>query len=75
VAVHDRAFAQTLQASLEDLMHKGGHRIHRMAWRRIPWYARLASWLAYGLVRGMMGWAGFAQGWDGGKERTDRPHK
>jgi hypothetical protein len=46
-----------------------------MAWRRIPWYARLASWLAYGLVRGMMGWAGFAQGWDGGKERTDRPHK
>ncbi|MEW5770636.1 MAG: cardiolipin synthase ClsB [Pseudomonadota bacterium] len=67
VVAHDRRFAMDLLASMEDMIHRGGHRIHRMAWRRIPWYARLASWLAYGLVRGAMGVAGFAQGWDGGK--------
>jgi len=67
VVVHDRRFAMDLLASLEELTRRGGHRIHRMAWRRIPWYARAASWLAYGLVRGAMGLAGFAKGWDGGE--------
>ncbi|MCP5278304.1 MAG: cardiolipin synthase ClsB [Thiobacillus sp.] len=69
VVVHDRRFAMKLQASLEDVMRKGGHRIHRMAWRRIPWYSRAASWLAYGFVRGLMGLAGFARGWDRGQRR------
>lgn len=64
VVVHDRTFALDLLASMEDLTFRGGHRIHRMAWRRIPWYSRAASWLAYGLVRGAMGLAGFARGWD-----------
>lgn len=64
VVVHDRDFAQDLLASMEDMMFRGGHRIHRLAWRRIPWYSRVASWLAYGLVRGAMGLAGFARGWD-----------
>jgi cardiolipin synthase len=62
---HDARFAGELKASLESAMEKGAHRIHRRAWRRIPWYARFASWLAYGLVRGVMGLAGYAQGWDG----------
>lgn len=69
VVAYDRPFAQTLLASLEDLMRKGGHRIHRMAWRRIPWYSRAASWLAYGFVRAGMGLAGFAKGWDRGKRK------
>ena len=67
VVAHDRQFAMELLAGLEDLMRKGSHRIHRMAWRRIPWYTRVASWLAYGLVRGLMGLAGFGRGWDRGR--------
>lgn len=75
VVVHDRPFADNLLASMEDLMRRGGHRIHRMAWRRIPWYGRLASWMAYGVVRWLMGLAGFAQGWDRGKrEELQLPH-
>jgi cardiolipin synthase len=64
VVVQDRQFAMELLASMEDLMRKGGHRIHRMAWRRIPWHARVVSWLGYGLVRAGMGLAGFGRGWD-----------
>jgi len=65
IVVHDRRFAMELLASMEDLMIRGGHRIHRLAWRRIPWYARMGSWLAYGVVRAGMGLAGFGRGWDG----------
>lgn len=65
LVVQDARFAGELKASLEAAMAKGAHRIHRRAWSRIPWYARFASWLAYGLIRGAMGLAGYAQGWDG----------
>jgi cardiolipin synthase len=68
LVAHDARFAEELRASLEQAMEKGAHRIHRRAWSRIPWYARLASWLAYGVVRGVMGMAGYAQGWDGGRK-------
>ncbi|MEW5787558.1 MAG: cardiolipin synthase ClsB [Pseudomonadota bacterium] len=64
LVVHDPGFAGELQASLEGALDSGAHRIHRRAWSRIPWYARFASWLAYGLIRGAMGLAGYAQGWD-----------
>lgn len=67
VVVHDGPFALGLLASMEGLMRQGGQRIHRMAWRRISWYSRALSWLAYGMVRGLMGLAGFARGWDRGK--------
>ncbi len=67
VVVHDRRFAMELLASMEDLMIRGGHRIHRQAWRRIPWYSRVGSWVAYGVVRGGMGLAGFGRGWDENK--------
>ena len=66
VVAHDRRFAMELLASLEGLMRRGGRRIHRMAWRRLPWHSRVVSWLAYGFVRGVMGLAGFGKGWDGG---------
>lgn len=65
LVAHDAKFAGELKASLDQVLQQGAHRIHRRAWRRIPWYARFASWLAYGLVRGVMGLAGYAQGWDG----------
>ena len=65
LVAHDARFAGELKASLDAAMALGARRIHRRAWSRIPWYARFASWLAYGLVRGIMGLAGYAQGWDG----------
>ena len=64
LVVHDARFAGQLKASLELALEQGAHRIYRRVWSRIPWYARFASWLAYGLVRGFMGLAGYAQGWD-----------
>lgn len=67
VVVRDGDFATHLLASLEDLTRRGGHRVHRMAWRHIPWHTRLFSWLAYGLVRWAMGLAGLARGWDRGR--------
>jgi cardiolipin synthase len=60
VVVHDRAFARQLRDSLGQAMARGAHVIQRQAWRRIPWYQRLASWVLYGLVRLAMGLLGLA---------------
>ena len=65
VVVHDHAFTEQLRASLELSLARGAHQIHRRAWHRIPWYARFASWLAYGVVRLLMGIGGYAQTYDG----------
>ncbi len=70
VVVHDTAFAEQLRASLELALARGAHRIHRRAWHRVPWYARLASWLAYGVVRLLMGVSGYAQTYDGIDKNT-----
>ena len=70
LVAHDERFAGELKTSLDAALGQGAHRIHRRAWSRIPWYARFASWLAYGVVRGVMGLAGYAQGWDGGRRRA-----
>jgi cardiolipin synthase len=65
LVVHDRAFAGQLQASLESAVTSGAHQILRRAWRHVPWYARFASWLSYGVVRLLMGLGGYAQSYDG----------
>lgn len=70
VIVHDRAFAEQLQSSLENAMAIGAHRIFRRAWMRVPWYARFTSWLAYGVVRLLMGIGGYAQTYDGVNRST-----
>ncbi|HNQ04155.1 MAG TPA: cardiolipin synthase ClsB [Thiobacillaceae bacterium] len=64
VVVYDRAFAQELRHSLESLLCQDGQCLQRLNWEHIPWHERLGAWLAYGVVRGAMGLAGFAQGWD-----------
>jgi cardiolipin synthase len=58
IVAHDAEFAEHLLASLETAQRHGAQRIHRMAWRRIPWTARLVSWIAYGLVRLLAGHLG-----------------
>jgi cardiolipin synthase len=74
LVAHDREFAEQLRASLELALTRGAHQIHRRAWHRIPWYARFASWLAYGAVRLLMGIGGYAQTYDGAQP-VGRPRK
>ena len=73
VVVHDPAFAQALRERILLARDQGAHRIQRQAWRSISWPRRFASWLAYGLVRGLMGLAGYAQAYDGLKRRARAP--
>ncbi len=75
VVVQDRVFAGQLQASLENALARGAHRIYRRAWRRVPWYARFASWLAYGTVRLLMGIGGYAQTYDAMRGRASQNHR
>lgn len=59
VIVRDTGFAAELHASLERAMHIGAKELRRGDWKRVPLYTRLSSWLAYGLVRLMMGLTGY----------------
>jgi cardiolipin synthase A/B len=59
VFVDDREFAARLRASLETAMRDGARELRREDWERKPWLQRLASRLAYGLVRLMIGIAGY----------------
>ena len=67
LVTYDAAFAASLRQRIVRARDEGGHRIQHQAWRHIPWPLRFASWLAYGLVRGLMGLAGYAQAYDGPK--------
>ncbi len=69
LVTHDAEFASTLRGRILAARDQGAHRIQRLAWRDIPWHFRLASWLAYGLVRGLMGLAGYAGAYEGGGPR------
>ena len=59
VAVSDSGFAAELRDSLDAAMQTGAHELQREDWRRKPWLYRLTSWMAYGLVRLMIGIAGY----------------
>ena len=59
IAISDPGFAAELRASLEAAMQAGARELRREDWQRKPWLSRLASWLAYGLVRLMIGVAGY----------------
>ncbi len=55
VVVHDAGFARRLRASLQDAMDRGAVEIGTDDLQRRPWLARFASWLAYGMVRVLIG--------------------
>jgi cardiolipin synthase len=59
IVVRDEGFAAELRASLETAIDGGAKELKREDWRRKPWLHRLASWMAYGLVRLMIGIAGY----------------
>ncbi len=60
IVVRDAGFAAQLRASIEAALANGSRELKRDDWKRKPWPARLASWLAYSLVRLMIGIAGYS---------------
>jgi len=61
VVVKNSAFAAGLLASLRRAMQEGAVEVGREDWRKKPWPARMTHWLAYTLVRLMVGLAGYAR--------------
>ncbi len=55
VVVFDTNFARQLRMSLEAALQHGSHTLHRMTWRRIGRFERMASWTVYGILRLLMG--------------------
>lgn len=51
----DPAFSQELRASLQRALDDGAEEVLAADLRRRSWLARIASWLAYGVVRFMVG--------------------
>jgi len=62
VVVDDPEFARELRCRLGEAFETA-HALDALAWRRRSWAARGASWLAYGVVRTMVGLTGSGR-WD-----------
>ena len=62
VVVDDEGFAEKLKFSLEQAIATGAQRIDQNNWETQSIGKRLASWLSYGVVRFMIGIAGYAPG-------------
>lgn len=61
IAVVDTGFSGELRASLSDAMHSGTIQIAKSRWRRQALWRKLPIWLAYGVVRVLLGMAGYAE--------------
>lgn len=59
VIVVDQAFARDLRRSLQQAIKDGARRLSQSHWKRLPLPKRLASWIAYQLVRLAIGLAGY----------------
>ena len=59
VLVRHQGFATTLRSRLEQAIAAGGQEIHPARWQRGSTLQRLVNWTAYGLVRLMIGIAGY----------------
>jgi cardiolipin synthase A/B len=60
VVVRDERFAAKLRGSLQYAMRNGARELRTEDWRRRSWLRRTANWVAYGLVRLLIGLAGYA---------------
>ncbi len=60
VVIEDERFAQELKQSLLAAMADGAAPILPDSWARQPLRLRIATWLSYGIVRFLMGMAGYA---------------
>jgi len=61
LVVRDTAFASELEASLKGAMASGARELLAEELLRQPIHSRFLRWLAYGLVRAMVGIAGYSQ--------------
>ncbi|MBS1143151.1 MAG: clsB [Proteobacteria bacterium] len=61
LVVRDAAFAGELENSLKAAMADGARELLAEELARLPMHSRLMRWLAYGLVRLMVGIAGYSQ--------------
>lgn len=61
LVVRDPVFAGQLEASLRAAMAGGARELLPEELARQAWHSRLLRWLAYGLVRAMVGIAGYSQ--------------
>lgn len=59
VFVDDARFAGELRASLEEAMRSGAHPIARQLWRERPLWQRLSIWIAHGITRMLVAFAGY----------------
>ncbi len=60
IVVYDQNFAIALKDELDQAITIGARRFSENSWRSQPLRLRLACWLSYGLVRFMVGVAGYA---------------
>jgi cardiolipin synthase len=61
VVVRDPVFGSELQASLLHAIEHGARELQPEEMSSQPWHSRLLRWLAYGIVRAMVGIAGYGQ--------------
>lgn len=61
IVVRDAGFAATLQASLRQAIASNAREVRRDEWQRVAFPARIARWLAYGLVRLLVGVTGYGR--------------
>ncbi|MGE5490008.1 MAG: cardiolipin synthase ClsB [Actinomycetota bacterium] len=72
IFVRDKRFAAELRTSLINAMAAGAEEIRRDDLKRMPLYSRLLRWVSYGLVRLMVGLAGFGpKHWQANEERPE----
>ena len=61
VVMRDDNFGGQLRSSLLAAIANGARELPLEEQTRLPWHSRLTRWLAYGLVRAMVGIAGYGQ--------------
>lgn len=59
VVVEDAGFAAELRQSLDQAMNDGARQVKPSQWKHQPVWIRLKCWLAYGVVRFLMGAVGY----------------
>ncbi len=74
VVVEDETFAKQLKRSLMGAIAADSRQIIEKNWRTNTFRLRLASWLCYGLVRFMIGIAGYAPGKNHPDAKPRREH-
>jgi cardiolipin synthase len=57
--VQDKVFAEQLHASLQEAMKHGSRQLSLDEIQNLRWHSRFMRWLSYGLVRALVGIAGY----------------